>query len=623
MCGIYGMVGAMAPPPEAALERMASRLLHRGPDGNAWVVAGRAGLGCRRLAIIDVAHGGQPLANEAGDVLAVCNGEIYNHGRLRCELAARGHQFRTRSDAEVIPHLYEERGADFVDALDGMFAAAVWDARQQRLVLARDRMGEKPLYHATTPAGLWFASEPKSLHAVGVGVAPDWSAIAHYLQSGAIPAPASAWSGIGELPPGGRLVLEGERPHLDRYWQLPALLCAPPLALDLDTAARGLRSALERAVTAALTSDVPVGIFLSGGLDSTAVAALARPHLDELSTFALGFDVPGFDERDHAALAAAALGTRHRTLTIDPALFLEGVRAIAPLIDEPLADPALVPTFLLARFAGSEVKVVLVGEGGDELFAGYPTYLGGALAERFRQLPGPIRRVLVAAAPALGAPRGNTTARWMARRFLEVADRPAAERHREWTGCMTADRLAQLATPGGPLAASGSTAGPISPAGTPAGRTTIDQLLALDLTGYLPDVLLRKLDRATMAASLEGRAPLLDHHLVELACRLPVALKIRGLVTKRVLRRAVADVVPGAIRRRVKRGLTVPLTRWIAGPLLPFVREALGRLDPAVIRPAAVRGLLDEHVARRRDNRRELWALVMLAIWMEQRAAAP
>jgi asparagine synthase (glutamine-hydrolysing) len=621
MCGIYGMVGVTAPPSDATLERMANRLLHRGPDGNGQVVAGRAGMGCRRLAIIDVPLGGQPLANEAADVHVVCNGEIYNHARLRGDLAQRGHRFRTGSDAEVIPHLYEERGPDFVDAIDGMFAVAVWDARRQRLVLVRDRLGEKPLYYACTPDGLWFASEPKSLRAVGVGAEPEWTAIAHYLRTGAIRAPASAWAGIGELPRGGRLVLDGAHPRVDRYWELPPLLAAPPLALDLDAAARRLRAELERSVVAALTSDVPVGVFLSGGLDSTAVTALARPHLDQLSSFALGFDVPGFDERDHAALAAAALGTRHRTLTIDPALFLEGVRAIAPLIDEPLADPALVPTFLLSRFARREVKVVLVGEGADELFAGYPTYLGGALAERFRRLPAAWRRSLLAAAPLLGASQGNTTARWMARRFLEEADRPIAERHREWTGCIAAAQLTRLATPGGPLAPAGHPLGWLTPAIEPPGRSTVDQLLSLDLTGYLPDVLLRKVDRATMAASLEGRAPFLDHHLVEFACRLPVALKLRGPVTKRVLRRAVADVVPAAIRRRIKRGLSVPLAAWLAGPLLPFARDMLARLDPAVIQPGAVRQLLDEHVARRRDNRRELWALVMLQLWMEHSAA--
>jgi asparagine synthase (glutamine-hydrolysing) len=612
MCGIYGIVGAAEAPAEATLARMAERLVHRGPDGVGHVVAGRAGLGCRRLAIIDVAGGAQPLANENGEVLAVCNGEIYNYAELRRDLATRGHRFRTRSDAEVIPHLYEERGADFVGALDGMFAAAVWDVRRQRLILARDRMGEKPLYYANAAAGLWFASEPKSLRAGGISATPDWKALSLYLRQGWIPAPLSAYAAIAQLPPGGRLVLEGERVTIDRYWDVAPLLAASPLDLEFDVAARELRAHAERAVTAALTSDVPVGVFLSGGLDSTLVTALARSQVDELHSFALGFDVPGFDERGHAALAAAALHTRHRALTITPALFLEGLRDLAPLLDEPLADPALVPMFVLARFARSEVKSVLVGEGGDELFAGYPTYLGGALAARLEGLPAPVRRAVAATAPVLGAPRGNTTMRWLLRRFVEAADRPGAERHREWTGCFTAERLAILATPGGPLSHP-------PPAEDLPGRTAIDRLLALDLSGYLPDDLLRKLDRATMAASLEGRAPLLDHHLVEFACRLPVALKVRGLATKRVLRRAVADLVPAPILRRVKRGLTVPLAHWLAGPLLPLARDTLARLDPVVIRPEAVRAMLDDHLERRRDNRRELWALVMLQLWQEQR----
>ena len=608
MCGIYGMVGADGP---AVLDRMGAALVHRGPDGVGTALRGGAGLGCRRLAIIDLAGGAQPMANEAGDVIAVCNGEIYNSAALRSELQSRGHSFRSHSDAEVLPHLYEERGIDLVQALDGMFGLAIWDARRGRLLLARDRMGEKPLYHAVTPRGFLFASEPKALLASGeVDRAPDWAALAAYLRTGYVPFPASAFTGIRKLPPGGRLVVEGESLRIDRYWEAAPFLAAPPLALGLEEAAAALREHLERAVRATLVSDVPVGTFLSGGLDSTAVTALARSFAGDLATFAIGFDEPGFDERDHAALAARTLGTRHRTLEITPALFLEGIRDLAPLLDEPLADPALVPTFLLSRFARDEVKVVLVGEGADELFAGYPTYLGGALAASWARLPAWLRHAATAAAPVLGAPTGNTTLRYLLRRFLEAADTPPAARHRAWTGCLDADRLAALATPGGPLAA------PPEPAALPA-RSEIEALLALDLTGYLTDDLLPKLDRAAMAASLEGRAPYLDHHLVEFACRLPVELKARGLATKRVLRRAVADLVPPAIRRRVKRGLTVPLAAWLAGPLEPFARAVLDRLDPRAIRPEAVRALLDEHVTRRRDNRRELWALIVLQLWRE------
>ena len=613
MCGIYGMVGADA---EAVLPRMSATLVHRGPDGDGWAVRGAGGVGCRRLAIIDVAGGAQPLADETGDVIAVCNGEIYNYAALRAGLESRGHRFRTHSDAEVLPHLYEERGIDFVHPLDGMFGLALWDARRGRLVLARDRMGEKPLYHATTAAGFLFASEPKALLASGhVGREPDWVALGAYLRTGYVPNPASAFAAVRKLPPGGRLVLEGESARADRYWEVAPFLAAPPSPLGLDAAAVELRAHLVRAVRAALVSDVPLGVFLSGGLDSTAVTAVTRSVGGELNTFALGFTERGFDERDHAALAARALGTRHHTFTITPSLFLEGVRDLAPLIDEPLADPAWVPTFLLSRFARTHVKTVLVGEGADELFAGYPTYLGGALAARYARLPAGVRRAVAAAAPALGAPRGNTTLRYLLRRFLEEADAPAAARHRAWTGCVDAPRLAALATPGGPLAA------PPEPADPPA-RSAIDALLALDLTGYLADDLLPKLDRASMAASLEGRAPFLDHHLVEFACRLPAEHKLRGLATKRVLRRAVADLVPPPIRRRVKRGLTVPLATWLAGPLLPFARATLDRLDPRAVRPEAVRALLDEHVARRRDNRRELWALIVLQLWREACAVA-
>jgi asparagine synthase (glutamine-hydrolysing) len=618
MCGIYGMVSGGAPPTDAQLARMAGTLVHRGPDANGYAVRGRAGFGCRRLAIIDVTGGAQPLANESGDVLVVCNGEIYNHLALRRELEAAGHRFRTRSDAEVIPHLYEEYGVEFVTKLDGMFGLALWDARAERLVLARDRMGEKPLYYATTPAGLLFASEPKALLATGhVAPTPNWTALAGYLRRGYVPGDASAFTAIARLAPGGRLVLQGEHVALDRYWSVAPLLAAPASELDPGAAASTLRAHVERAVGAALASDVPLGVFLSGGIDSTAVAAIAKKAVGtDLATFALGFDVPSFDERDHAAYVARVLGTHHYVLTITPDLFLDGTRALAPLLDEPLADPALVPTYLLARYARSTVKVVLVGEGSDELFAGYPTYVGGLFASRYRRLPPRLRRALAAIAPRLGAPRENTTLRYLARRFLEEADMPAGARHRSWTGCFTADGLAALATPGGPLL-------PALEVPPPSARTEVDVLLALDLAEYLPDDLLFKIDRATMAASLEGRAPFLDHRLVEFACSLPSRLKLRGITGKLVLRDAVADLVPPRILRRVKRGLTVPLASWIAGPLLPFVRGTLSRLDPAVVRPRAVSELLAAHLERRRDNRREIWALVMLQLWRETHDTIP
>jgi asparagine synthase (glutamine-hydrolysing) len=622
MCGIYGVV--MRPglePDRVALGRMGRTLIHRGPDGDGTRVQGRAGLGCRRLAIIDVEHGAQPLANERGNVLVVCNGEIYNHRALRERLERAGHRFRTGSDAEVIPHLYEERGLDFVDELEGMFGLALWDSSAQRLVLARDRMGEKPLYYASTPAGLLFASEPKAILASGlVDREADPVAIAGFLRTGYVAAPRSPFAGISALVPGTRLVIEGEAARVLPFWELAPFLDAPPLVLDLESAARELRRHLQHAVEAALVSDVPVGVFLSGGLDSAVVAAIARGQLGSgLDTFTLGFDVPSFDERDHAAQVARELGTRHHVLTITPELFLDGLRTLAPLLDEPIADQSLIPTYLLARHARTHVKVVLVGEGSDELFAGYPTYPGGLLAARYRRLPPRVRQLLAAASPRLGASHGNVTLRYLLRRFLELAEAPTAIRHRAWMGVMDGEQLRTLAASGGPLD-EGRLDDRDAPEIAPA-RSELDALLGLDLTGYLRDELLTNLDRATMAASLEGRAPFLNHHLVEFACRLRSDIKLRGPIGKRVLRRAVADLVPAYTRRRVKRGLAVPLAAWLGGPLLAFVRETLARLDPEVFRREAVQALLDEHVERRRDNRRELWALLVLQLWVDCNAA--
>jgi asparagine synthase (glutamine-hydrolysing) len=613
MCGIYGLVSAPGVEPVSTiLARMTARLVHRGPDGDGVMRPGRAALGCRRLAIIDVAGGAQPFMDEKGGVVAVCNGEIYNYRELRAGLESRGHRFRSGSDGEVIPHLYEERGPGFVDALDGMFAVAVWDTRADRLVLARDRMGEKPLYYAHTPDAFLFASEPKAILATGlVSPVADGAALADYLRTGYVGGARSAFDGISRLLPGTRLVLDRRGTRIETFWQLAPLLAEPALPVDVETAASLLREELERAVEAALVSDVPVGVFLSGGLDSSSVAAIARRVVGpDLETFTVAFDVPGFDEREYAALVSRALGTRHHVVTVTPDVFLEGLRELAPLIDEPLADQSLVPTFLLARYARTRVKVALVGEGSDELFAGYPTYVGGLLAARYRRLPHAVRRALGRLAPHLGAPAGNTTLRYLVRRFLEMADAPAVVRHRAWTGCMSSEDVERLTLPDGLLETHEMD-------GDFTARTELDRLLGLDLTGYLRDELLTNLDRATMAASLEGRAPFVNHHLVELACRLPAELKLRRLVGKRVLRRAVADLVPAAILRRVKRGLAVPLAAWLAGPLLPFARETLARLDPTVFRPSAVRALLEDHVERRRDNRRELWALIVLQLWAD------
>src|SRR5581483_2529462 len=480
MCGIYGVLRSSASDGDGVLAAMAATLAHRGRGGDGAADDGRAALGCRRLAIVDVARGAQPLANERGDVTVVCNGEIYNAPALRAALRARGHAFRTRSDAEVLPHLYEERGADFVASVDGMFAAAVWDAAAGRLVLARDRLGEKPLYWATSRGRFLFASEPKALLAAGVDRTPDWTALGAYLRSGWVASPASAFRHVAKLPPAGRLAVTGESVCADRYWDVARLLAAPPLDVDVAGAARAVRRGLARATRAALLADEPPGVFVSGGLDSAAVAALAQGALGGgLRTFSLGFDVPGFDERPYSTLVARALGTRHRTLTVTPALFRTALETLAPLLDEPLADPALVPTFLLARLAREDVKVVLTGEGADELFAGYPAYLGGLAAPAYRRLPRALRGALRAAAPALGAPTGNTTLRYLLRRFLEAGDAPPALRHRAWMGCLSADALAAIAALGSPLRDA-------EPPPAPPARSEVDLLLALDLRGYLP-----------------------------------------------------------------------------------------------------------------------------------------
>ncbi len=644
MCAIVGIAdlkGRGRPDPRL-VATMAETMAHRGPDGDCVIEVGaadspRMAFGFRRLSIVDFGAGARAYSDESGRLQVICNGEIYNHPELRRDLVARGHRFETACDTEVIPHLYEEHGVSFVTRLDGMFAFAVFDVKEGRLVLGRDRAGEKPLYYVEQSGEVMFASEIKALLAhPRIGRRRDLRALSRYLLYGYFPAPHTPFLGVRKLPAGHLLIAERGRLRVEPYWELrrffegrgedeTALRHAGNAALTEEEAAREVRRLLSEAVRLRMRADAPVGVFLSGGLDSTSIAALAveiagRP----VPTFTLGFRDPDFDEAGYARRAAARLGTEHHEMTVGEPEMMEALLQMGRILDEPLADASLVPTHLLSRFARRHVKVALGGEGGDELFAGYPTYIGDGLARFYRRLPaaarGLLRRMVEAIPPAFN----NVGTEYLLKKFVAAADLPPAVRHQVWFGAfpparqqelLSEEALEALRSPGPPddplLEARAVLEGVRL-------RHPLDALLLTDFLMYLQDDLLTKVDRASMAASLEVRAPFLHHSLVEYVASLPASMKLRWFSSKRILKRAMRDHLSRETLSRRKRGFNIPLSRFMHKSLAPLLRQALHPERVArggLLRPAAVTALLQEHMDRRRDNGRLLWNLLMLQLW--------
>jgi asparagine synthase (glutamine-hydrolysing) len=608
MCGIVGIVDLAntAPIDPGQLRRMCDVLAHRGPDGSGFVESGPAGLGHRRLAIVDVAGGAQPIANEDGSAWVVCNGEIYNHAELRARLQHRGHRYRTASDTETIVHLYEDTGERCVDELHGMFAFAVWDAPRRRLLLARDRLGIKPLYYAIKDGRLYFASEIKAILAAGA-VRPEFErdVLPEYLASRFVAGEQTFFRGIRKLLPGKILTwtpTEGLR--VSRYWRPP--LPATTAAESPAVRARQLRERLEASVRSHLMSDVPLGLFLSGGVDSSALLGLmSRAMREPVRTFAVGFDEPGASELAYARLAASSAGALHRELVVTRDEFLDAMAALVWHEDEPVAFTSAVPLFLLSKLAARKVKVVLTGEGSDELFLGYSKYRLAAWNERldrvfWSHVPAAVRalaRRALSHAPSrvaryakrsvLGSPPGLRSRLFDAfavfpealQREL-LADRQALERRDPY-----AEALGVAAY--------------------------------VDLQTYLVELLMKQ-DRMSMAASIETRVPFLDHRLVEYAASIPVDDKLRGLSTKAVLRDAVGDLVPKEILARSKMGFPVPFGRWLRGGRRDVVDEYV--LSPRALRRGlfdtqALRTIVEEHRLGAADHGERLWLLVNLELW--------
>ena len=622
MCGIVGNVLARRDrtPDTAVLKRMSDRIAHRGPDDEGFVVQGPAGLGMRRLKIIDLATGHQPMAGEEGRVWIVFNGEIYNYLELRETLAARGHAFTTRSDTEVIVHGYEERGVASVGDLDGMFAVAIWDAPARTLLLARDRLGIKPLYYAVLPDQIVFASELKALlEHPAIERTLDLTALSRYLAHEYVPAPHSILRAVRKLPAGHWLTYTDGRVKLEPYWDVHFQRGA---GIDEAEAVEALRAALDRSVKQHLVSDVPLGVFLSGGIDSSAVAAFAARHFPgRLKTFSIGFEDPSFDETAHARRVARVLDTDHQEEILDPRAALDLVTRLPELLDEPLGDASFLPTYLLSRFTRRSATVALSGDGGDELFAGYPTYQAHRLAGPLELIPPLLRRRLLRpVVERLPVSLDNLSFDFKLKRFVAGLDFAPVDRHAAWLGSFTpaeqrelftADALARMEAPPSYAAFHEMLSHAPSASG-------LERMLYLDLKGYLGEGVLTKVDRASMACSLEVRVPLLDHRVVELATSLPMHLKLRRVTTKYVLKRALAGVLPRDILERPKKGFGIPLGRWFRGELAPMLRDVCA---PEVIRraglfrPEAVGRLLAEHAEGRHDHRKKLYTLLAFQLW--------
>jgi len=604
MCGICGLLAPTGTPDPGLAERMNAALVHRGPDEGSVDLYGRCALGHRRLQVIDLVTGSQPVANEAEDVVAVFNGELYDFPRLRAELSAAGHTIRGTGDTPVIPHLYEDDGPGFVRRLSGMFALALWDVRRERLVLARDRVGKKPLLWARLPDGtLAFASELKALLRLpGISRQVDPGQIDAYLSLQYVPG-GTGLKGIDKLPPGHLLVAENGTVRVERYATLEPL--EPRGEEDwLDLVRARVTDAVERR----LVSDVPLGALLSGGIDSSVVVSvMARASAKPVRTFTVGFGEPRYDERRYARAVADRYGTEHTELVVEPDVAAT-VHRLVEAFDEPLGDEAALPTFLVCEVARRDVTVALGGDGGDEAFAGYERYVAHDLAGRLR-VPG-----AAAVARRLRAltkePRSIAT---RGARFLEAAAAPPAERWARLVEVFPAPLRAELFEPefvARPRPAAELLGAPPRPG--------LAGLQALDVATYLPGDLLLKADIASMAHSLELRSPLLDWEVLELGISLPDSLKARGRRQKIALRLAFAADLPPEIASRGKTGFGVPLAGWFRGDLRELAGDVL--LDGTArgrgqLRPAAVERLFADHVAGHAEHGHRLWCLLMLELW--------
>jgi len=633
MCGITGWANldSRTPPFEGApelLHAMCERMVHRGPDSEGLFVTNGAALGMRRLAIIDLVTGEQPVFNEDKSVAVILNGEIYNYRELRAGLEKLGHSFRSASDTEVLPHLYEEHGAEMVRELNGMFAFALWDAKRRRLLVARDRFGEKPLYWGVFDNTLLFASEPKVLLAhPAVKPTLNLQALRQYLSFDYVPAPLSIYQGIQKLPAAHILTLEDGRITIEPYWCL-SYKTSQPVPSETE-AAEQLQDLLADSVRMRLVSDVPLGVLLSGGVDSSTIAALAvRASSEPVKTFSISFAESSFDESAYARSVAKFLGTDHHEERLSANLAANLVGEIGAWMDEPFSDPSLVPTYLLSRFTRKHVTVALGGDGGDELFAGYPMYVGHRWAEIYIKVPAALRTgVIEPLVRLLPVKTKNLSLDYKALRFVTGTKYDTVARHHIWFGSFTPDEQEQLLT----ADALQQTESDVYREARQIveqcdNHDTVTRMQSLDTRLYLAEDILTKVDRASMAVSLEVRAPFLDPRVAEYAASLPGNYKLRGHKTKYILKKAVHELLPPFVTRRVKKGFGVPVAEWLKFKLRPLARDLLSpeRVRRAgVFNPEYISRLQDEHERGVANHRKLLWTLLMFELWHESFIETP
>jgi asparagine synthase (glutamine-hydrolysing) len=619
MCGIHGFYqldGAAAP--REWLARMGDVTTHRGPDDSGAHADGRCAIGMRRLSIIDLSGGHQPIANHDASLVVVCNGEIYNFRELRSELQAHGHHFRTASDSEVVLHGYAQWGEAFVERLNGMFGFAIWDRQRQTLLVGRDRLGIKPIYWCGDGRRVAFASEAKALLELpGATREVDPTALAAYLELGYVPAPLAIFRGMHKLPIASMLKVTPQGASVHSYWQ-------PPTAVDASVSAadwtQRVRERIEESVRMQMVSDVPIGAFLSGGVDSSAVLAFMSKHsAGPVKTYSIGFDGGAaerfYNELDNAREVATLFGTDHHEILVKP----DVVRLLPKLLwhmDEPIADSALVTTYLVAEFARRDVKVILSGVGGDELFGGYRRYLGEHYMRYVDWLPQPAKRGAAWLADRLPSDRHSKWLNYsrLAKNFLGSADVPFTERYRAYVGVFSADATTRLLRQP-PARRYDAIAESFERSG---GEDALARMFAVDACTQMPDDLLMLTDKMTMAASLECRVPLLDHELVELAAAIPASIKVAGGELKSLMKKALADVLPKEVLHRPKRGFGAPMGAWLKGALAELLGSALSRESLAargLLDPAPVAKLIEDHRANRVDGTDKLLALLNFEIW--------
>jgi asparagine synthase (glutamine-hydrolysing) len=624
VCGIAGALELDGRPSDPdVLARMTAAIAHRGPDGEGVYIDGSLGLGHRRLAIIDpTPQGDQPLRDSSGTNWITFNGEIYNFKELRAELESRGHRFRTNTDTEVVLAAYAEWDLAAVDRLRGMFAFALWDTKRHRLWIVRDRLGIKPLFIAQTATTLAFGSEIKAvLEHPSVDRKLDETALAYYLALNWTPAPRTLFGDVRQVLPGHYVVADSNGVRDVEYWKLTYEEGQTGTEREW---VEGFTAALDDAVRSHLVSDVPFGAFLSGGLDSSSVAYFMAQNMAEPPrTFSIGFPDASFDETPFARQVAESVGTEHSEEIVGP----DAVSLLESLVwhsEEPTADSSMIPVHILAGRARKDVKMVLTGDGGDEILAGYPTYIAHYIARAYRGVPSPLRRAVSSLVGALPDAETKMNARSLAKRFVAGAEHPADEAHGLWRVIFDADERRKLLAPvwDRPGARSDVTDLYREHLSHAPARNPLNRLLWTDTTLYLPNDMLVKVDRMTMAHGLEARVPFLDHQLVEYAARIPPSLKLHRLTkTKYILRQAMRGRLPASVVDRKKAGFNVPVAGWLRRELREFTLDTLSAGDVAatgMIDPGAARAVVDDHLSGRRDRSHEIWCLLVLVMWSQR-----